>query len=107
MPHARIVEVLSAALEEFGQSGRLKGAETEFIGLVEATDGRGPRYLLKGEEGKLFLRMNSNSYLGLTTNPGVIEAEEQAVETFGAGPGAVRFISIAAHRQIGAKLTKG
>ncbi len=37
--------------------------------------------------------MNSNSYLGLALHDRVIEAEAQAAERFGAGPGAVRFIS--------------
>jgi glycine C-acetyltransferase len=37
--------------------------------------------------------MNSNSYLGLAMHPQVIKAEAEAAEQFGAGPGAVRFIS--------------
>jgi len=37
--------------------------------------------------------MNSNSYLGLGAHPAVVAAEERAVRAFGAGPGAVRFIS--------------
>lgn len=37
--------------------------------------------------------MNSNSYLGMGLRPEVIEAEERATAEFGAGPGAVRFIS--------------
>jgi glycine C-acetyltransferase len=37
--------------------------------------------------------MNSNSYLGLETHPAVINAETQAAELYGTGPGAVRFIS--------------
>jgi glycine C-acetyltransferase len=37
--------------------------------------------------------MNSNGYLGLSRHPAVIDAEEAATRVFGAGPGAVRFIS--------------
>jgi glycine C-acetyltransferase len=37
--------------------------------------------------------MNSNSYLGLALHPKVIAAEAEAAEKYGAGPGAVRFIS--------------
>ena len=37
--------------------------------------------------------MNSNSYLGLSAHPAVVSAEESATRKFGAGPGAVRFIS--------------
>ena len=37
--------------------------------------------------------MNANSYLGMSMNPEVIKAEEEAAQKFGVGPGAVRFIS--------------
>jgi glycine C-acetyltransferase len=37
--------------------------------------------------------MNSNSYLGLSRHPAVIDAGEGAIRQVGAGPGAVRFIS--------------
>ena len=37
--------------------------------------------------------MNSNSYMGLGLHPAVMAAEEAATQEFGAGPGAVRFIS--------------
>jgi len=37
--------------------------------------------------------MNANSYLGMSLKNEVIKAEERAAQEFGAGPGAVRFIS--------------
>lgn len=37
--------------------------------------------------------MNANAYLGLSHDPRVIEAEENAARRFGTGPGSVRFIS--------------
>jgi glycine C-acetyltransferase len=37
--------------------------------------------------------MNSNGYLGMSLNQAVVEAEEKATRRYGAGPGAVRFIS--------------
>ena len=37
--------------------------------------------------------MNSNSYLGMGLRAEVVRAEEEATAEFGAGPGAVRFIS--------------
>jgi glycine C-acetyltransferase len=37
--------------------------------------------------------MNANAYLGLSCDPEMIAAEEQAVRAYGTGPGAVRFIS--------------
>ena len=52
----------------------------------------GPRYFLEGDE-SAYLLMNSNSYLGLSLHPKVKEAEEQGVQDYGTGPGAVRFIS--------------
>jgi len=62
-------------------------------GVIPAHDGKGPRYLLEGEGEQAFLRMNSNSYLGMSFHAGVIAAEAEAASTFGTGPGAVRFIS--------------
>jgi glycine C-acetyltransferase len=37
--------------------------------------------------------MNSNSYLGMSLRLEVIAAEEEGRQRYGAGPGAVRFIS--------------
>ncbi|MFA6004944.1 MAG: aminotransferase class I/II-fold pyridoxal phosphate-dependent enzyme [Patescibacteria group bacterium] len=46
--------------------------------------------LMGGKEVKIF---NSNDYLGLRHHPDLIAAEHEASETYGSGPGAVRFIS--------------
>jgi len=93
MPHDRLSAVLKKTLGELAASGRAKGAETIVRGVVPAGEGRGPRFLLEGEGEREFLRMNSNSYLGLSLNPDMLEAEDHAVNAFGTGPGAVRFIS--------------
>ena len=93
MPHDKLQPILAAALETLQREGRAKGAETVFRGVVPAAGDKGPRYLLQGEGEREFLRMNSNGYLGMALNPAVITAEEDAVRAFGAGPGAVRFIS--------------
>ena len=37
--------------------------------------------------------MNSNSYLGMSLRPEIMRAEEEGTARYGAGPGAVRFIS--------------
>lgn len=71
--------------------GRAKPPERIFTDYIPAADGLGPRYRLKGEE-RLFLRMNSNSYLSLSNHPKLIEAADRATHKFGVGPGAVRFI---------------
>ena len=92
MPHDRLDEILTGDVERLRQSGTDKGAESVITAVVPPRSGYGPRYLLEGSEGE-FLRMNSNSYLGLSRHPAVVGAEEEAATRFGAGPGAVRFIS--------------
>lgn len=93
MPAQKLTGALTAKLAELAQAGRLKGAESVVTGFVPARDGRGPRYRLAGEGDRLFLRMSSNSYLGMSFRAEVAAAEEQAVRSYGTGPGAVRFIS--------------
>ncbi|MDX1485675.1 MAG: aminotransferase class I/II-fold pyridoxal phosphate-dependent enzyme [Alphaproteobacteria bacterium] len=93
MPVDRLGGVLAANLAEMEETGRRKGAETVFAGILPPKGGRGPRYLIAGEGERPFLRMNSNGYLGLAMHNAVRKAEEDAVRSFGAGPGAVRFIS--------------
>ncbi|MCX6087847.1 MAG: aminotransferase class I/II-fold pyridoxal phosphate-dependent enzyme, partial [Caldiserica bacterium] len=93
MPLDRIKEVLATHLKELEEKGVLKGNETVITGIKQAQDNKGPRYFIKGYSGKEFLRMNANNYLGMSLRKEVIEAEEKAAKEFGAGPGAVRFIS--------------
>lgn len=89
----RIEAVLARELEELERQGTLKGREQVITELVPGAGTEGPRYLLEGEGDRRFLRMNSNSYLGMSLLPEIVEAEEKAARTFGTGPGAVRFIS--------------
>ncbi len=93
MPSDRLSAVLNAHVSGLEEAGTAKGAESVVTGVRRAEGDRGPRFLLRGEGEKEFLRMNSNSYLGLGLHPAVIAAEEEATAEFGAGPGAVRFIS--------------
>ena len=93
MPIERLNAALAAELDAAGAAGTLKGAENVTVGVIPAVGDRGPRFLLEGHGDTQFLRMNSNGYLGMALRPEVIEAEEQAVQRYGAGPGAVRFIS--------------
>jgi glycine C-acetyltransferase len=92
MPADRLHEKLTADLRELGAAGTAKGSEWVVTDVLGPRGGLGPRYRLAGHDLD-FLRMNSNSYLGLSSHPAVIAAEESATQTFGAGPGAVRFIS--------------
>ncbi len=93
MPTHGLDRVLAARLDELTQSGRLKGPESVICGVVRARNGHGPRYLIEGAGDTPYLRMNSNSYLGMALRSEVIEAEEATAAACGTGPGAVRFIS--------------
>lgn len=84
---------LKQQLEAIDSKGVSKRHEKIITGIIGAEGGFGPRVTLSGEGDKLFLQMNSNSYLGLSTQKDVIQAEEEASHRFGTGPGAVRFIS--------------
>ncbi|MEK6589046.1 MAG: aminotransferase class I/II-fold pyridoxal phosphate-dependent enzyme [Nitrospinota bacterium] len=86
-------KVLTEKLNELKAKGTLKGEEKVITSIKETKDGYSPRYLLAGQGEKGFLRMNSNSYMGISLNKDVIRAEEEASKRFGTGPGAVRFIS--------------
>ncbi len=92
MPSDRLDQSLESELDELASSGTAKGDEWVVTEVLPPRAGLGPRFRLAGHEGE-FLRMNSNSYLGLSTHPAVLDAEETATRRFGAGPGAVRFIS--------------
>ncbi len=92
MPHQRLDARLDEELQALRAGGIDKGPEAVIVDVVPPRDGKGPRYILADSDGE-FVRMNSNSYLGLSRHPAVIDAEERATRRFGAGPGAVRFIS--------------
>jgi glycine C-acetyltransferase len=93
MSLTKIEQLFKARLTELQQQGIRKGYEKIVTGRQAPADGFGPRYFLEDHGDQPFLRMNSNSYLGLSGHPRVIKAESEAVEQFGTGPGAVRFIS--------------
>ena len=93
MSLAKIQVVLTNKILEIERERPLKGHEKIITKIISGKDGLGPRYCLAGCGGREFLRMNSNSYLGLNFHEKVILAEEQAVRQYGCGPGAVRFIS--------------
>ena len=93
MPTNSLTPILEARVEELRASGRLKGTEAVTLAVLPPADGKGPRFLIEGGGERGYLRMNSNSYLGLSLNTRVLAAEEEAVRRYGTGPGAVRFIS--------------
>lgn len=101
-------EVLSKELTELKEKGTAKGKEFIITKIIKPSGNKGPRYNIKGFDDKEFIKMNSNSYLGMSLKKEVIEAEEKAALEFGVGPGAVRFISgtYSLHRELEKKLAK-
>lgn len=93
MPLEKINKTFTEHLKRLSRENRSKGPEKILSGIVPPDKTKGTRYHISGEGKKEFLRMNSNSYLGLGLNKDVIRAEEEAVHLYGCGPGAVRFIS--------------
>jgi len=93
MPHDKLVEGLGRALGDIDRAGTGKRDESVIAGFVPGDGTHGPRYLLEGHGDTPFLRMNANSYLGLSLRERLIDSEDEAVHRYGTGPGAVRFIS--------------
>ncbi len=104
----RLNKALTAAVNDLKAKGTAKGKELVITGVKPATKTNCPRFFVEGYGEKEFIKMNSNSYMGLSLRKDMIEAEEDAAKTFGVGPGAVRFISgtYKAHTDLEAKLAK-
>ena len=103
----RLTTVLHQELEDLRASGRAKGKELIIESIKRPSGERGPRYMLKGYTQE-FIKMNSNSYLGMSLRDDLIAAEEKAVHAFGTSPGACRFISgtHAPHRDLEKQLAR-
>ncbi|MCG6957552.1 MAG: aminotransferase class I/II-fold pyridoxal phosphate-dependent enzyme [Gemmatimonadetes bacterium] len=93
MPLDRLGATLASHVKSLEDAGTAKGHEHVVVRVERAAGDRGPRFFLEGQGDKEFIRLNSNSYMGLGLHPKVVAAEERATQEFGAGPGAVRFIS--------------
>jgi glycine C-acetyltransferase len=93
MPLDRLKTKLAAHVADLEERGTAKGSESVVVEAIPPRDGRGPRFKLANEGDREFIRMNSNSYLGMGLRNDIIAAEEEAAHRYGAGPGAVRFIS--------------
>lgn len=104
----RLKMALEKEIERLKNEGRLKGKEFIITEVKKPENGKGPRYFLKGFGDKEFIRMNSNSYLGMSLLDEIIKVEEETARKFGVGPGAVRFISgtFLPHRELEKKLAK-
>lgn len=102
----KLNKALTQNVHDLEASGRAKGEEKVITKVIPPKDGKGPRYILEGFGNKEFIRMNSNSYLGLSLRQDMIDAEEAGAKEFGVGPGAVRFINgtFKAHTDLEEKL---
>jgi glycine C-acetyltransferase len=87
----RLNAALDSEVKALAGEGRAKPPERVIRRFVAPAGDLGPRYMLAGSE-RLFIRMNSNSYLSLSHHPAVVAAADEATREFGVGPGAVRFI---------------
>jgi glycine C-acetyltransferase len=108
MPLDRVGPLLQKHVADLASKGTAKGKESVVRQVLRPEGKRGPRFLLEGEGDKEFIRMNSNSYLGMSLREPIIRAEEEAAAAYGAGPGAVRFISgtYAPHVQLEDRLAR-
>jgi glycine C-acetyltransferase len=104
----KLNNALQLELDDLYDTGSAKGKEMVIVGIKPAEGGKGPRYYIEDLGDKEFLKMNSNSYLGMSLRKEVIETEEEAAREFGVGPGAVRFISgtYKAHTALEERLAK-
>lgn len=88
----RFHQLAQQELDSLSTEGKRKSLEAVVKRVIQPQGESGPRFILRGDS-TLYLRMNANSYLGLSFHPKLIEADEAAVRAYGVGPGAVRFIS--------------
>jgi glycine C-acetyltransferase len=86
-------KILSSDLDGFKERGILKGKEKIVTGIKPPSGDKGLRVYIKGFGKREFLKMNSNSYLGMGLRAELIEAEEEAAAELGVGPGAGRSLS--------------
>lgn len=87
MSRQNFINVLKQELDRVDQAGTSKRQETV---IEKFTTDPAPQAVINGQPKRVF---NSNDYLGLRFHPLVKEGEVAASEKYGAGPGAVRFIS--------------
>ncbi len=96
MSHQDYLNLLKAEVDRIDQAGSSKRQEKIILGF---TDENPPRAVIDDRKYYVF---NSNDYLGLKYNADLKEAEHEASKKYGAGPGAVRFISgsLKVHRDL-------
>ncbi|NOZ80399.1 MAG: aminotransferase class I/II-fold pyridoxal phosphate-dependent enzyme [DPANN group archaeon] len=89
MTKANFYRTLQAEIDRIDNAKTAKRHERIIEGFRKE-EGRAPKGIVQG---KSYMIFNSNDYLGLRHHPKVKAGEQEASEKYGAGPGAVRFIS--------------
>lgn len=102
MSKQHFYQTLQAEVSRIDASKTAKRNEHVIEGF---TNDPSPRALIGDKE---YLIFNSNDYLGLRHHPELKKAEHEASDRYGAGPGAVRFISgsLKIHRDLEQALAK-
>ncbi len=95
-------KALQLSLDQLEVEGRLKGQERVLSEIIPPKEGKGYRFKLEGLGDREFIKMDSNSYLGLYLHKALERAEHEASARYGVSPGAVRFIdgTTQVHRQL-------
>ncbi len=83
----KFLSVLDSEIKRIDAAGVTKRKENIIEGFTKE---QSPKALIGDKKYRIF---NSNDYLGLRFRSELIKAEEKATIRYGAGPGAVRFIS--------------
>jgi len=106
MPTGKIKNIISNELKELKEKGTSKGKEQIISKVKKGKGKKGTRYLLKNKGNQEFIRMNCNSYLGMSLKKEIIAVKSNAADEYGVGPGAVRFINgtFKPHRDLEKKL---
>lgn len=102
MSRQAFYDVLASEVGAIDELGTAKRHEVIIDGFTKDPE---PLAIIQGKKVHIF---NSNDYLGLRHHKTVKEGEQKASEQFGAGPGAVRFISgsLSIHRELEKKLAQ-
>jgi len=102
MPKQNFLNMLAAEVKRVDEAKTAKRNERVIEGFTSEAS---PKAIINGKEVRVF---NSNDYLGLRFHPKLKEAEHEASEAYGTGPGAVRFISgsLKPHRDLEKALAK-
>ncbi|MCL4208605.1 aminotransferase class I/II-fold pyridoxal phosphate-dependent enzyme [Patescibacteria group bacterium] len=102
MPKQNFYQTLKAEVARIDEAQVAKRQENVIEGF---TNDPSPKAIIAGKEYQIF---NSNDYLGLRHHVTLKKAEHEGSEQYGAGPGAVRFISgsLKVHRDLEKALAK-